>query len=159
MVPGQRLARTNQQLPYLEPQPPQAMGKRKELVQRALNGSLPGPVRRIPVRAHTKSDPRWKEHKDKGKARRKGKAQALTSPSTSKKKKTTKRTVKAMLRAARTRAEVKNAPKKTQLDPPDSCGKAGDPHDLEGGALVKSLGHISTKRRRRLDQQLVGVVD
>ena len=29
----------------------------------------------------------------------------------------------------------------------DSCGKAGDPHNLEGGALAARAGHISKKRR------------
>ena len=33
----------------------------------------------------------------------------------------------------------------------DSCGKAGDPHNLEGGALAARAGHISKKRRRTLD--------
>ena len=30
----------------------------------------------------------------------------------------------------------------------DSCGKAGDPHNLEGRALAARGGHISKKRRR-----------
>ena len=29
---------------------------------------------------------------------------------------------------------------------PDSCGKAGDPHNLESGALAACPGHIATKR-------------
>ena len=33
----------------------------------------------------------------------------------------------------------------------DSCGKADDPHNLEGGALAARAGHISKKRRRTLD--------
>ena len=33
----------------------------------------------------------------------------------------------------------------------DSCGKADDPHNLEGGALAARTGHISKKRRRTLD--------
>ena len=35
---------------------------------------------------------------------------------------------------------------------PDSCGKAGDPHNLESGALAACPGHIATKRRRALDE-------
>ena len=34
---------------------------------------------------------------------------------------------------------------------PDSCGKAGDPHNLEGGALASRNSSISIKRRRELD--------
>ena len=34
---------------------------------------------------------------------------------------------------------------------PDSCGKAGDSHNLEGGALASRNSSISTKRRRALD--------
>ena len=34
---------------------------------------------------------------------------------------------------------------------PDSCGKAGDPYNLEGGALASRNSSISTKRRRALD--------
>ena len=34
---------------------------------------------------------------------------------------------------------------------PDSCGKAGDPHNLEGGALASRNSSISKKRRRDLD--------
>jgi hypothetical protein len=34
---------------------------------------------------------------------------------------------------------------------PDSCGKAGDPHNLEGGALASRNSSISIKRRRTLD--------
>ena len=33
---------------------------------------------------------------------------------------------------------------------PDSCGKAGDPHNLE--SLAACPGHIATKRRRALDE-------
>ena len=35
---------------------------------------------------------------------------------------------------------------------PDSCSKAGDPHNLESGALAACPGHIATKRRRALDE-------
>ena len=35
---------------------------------------------------------------------------------------------------------------------PDSCGKAGDPHNLETGALAACAGHISMSRRRALDK-------
>ena len=34
---------------------------------------------------------------------------------------------------------------------PDSCGKAGDPHNLEGGALASRNSSISIKRRRAFD--------
>jgi hypothetical protein len=34
---------------------------------------------------------------------------------------------------------------------PDSCGKARDPHNLEGGALASRNSSISKKRRRDLD--------
>ena len=33
----------------------------------------------------------------------------------------------------------------------DSCGKADDLHNLEGGALAARAGHISKKRGRTLD--------
>ena len=33
----------------------------------------------------------------------------------------------------------------------DSCGKADDSHNLEGGALAARAGHISKKHRRTLD--------
>ena len=35
---------------------------------------------------------------------------------------------------------------------PDSCGKAGDPHNLE--SLAACPGHIATKRRRALDEDV-----
>ena len=36
----------------------------------------------------------------------------------------------------------------------DSCGKAGDPHNLESGAQAACPGHIATKRRRALDEDV-----
>lgn len=127
----------------------------KTLVQKALDGSAPGPVPRVDVRRHSRMYPRMEEHNAKGKAGRKGKAAQRTSPPAMKKKKVA-RSVLAQQRAAETRVALKRAPRQTPLDPPDSCGKAGNPHDLEVGALAKSLGHISKKHRRSLDSRLLG---
>ena len=57
------------------------------------------------------------------------------------------------LRRAETLAVMKAAPKRKRSGiTPDSCGKAGDPHNLEKGALAACPGHISKSRRRALDE-------
>ena len=63
-----------------------------------------------------------------------------------------RRAIRRALRRADTLAAVKSAPKrKRSAIAPDSCGKPGEPHDLEGGALVSRNSFISKKRRRELD--------
>ena len=51
---------------------------------------------------------------------------------------------------------MKNAPKRRRGDPPNSCGKAGDPHDVEEGALAKVQAPLSKASRARLDARYVG---
>ena len=56
----------------------------------------------------------------------------------------------------KTKPEVARAPKRSNSDPPDSCGKEGDPHDLDRGKLGTDRIHLSAKSRRRLDNRYVG---
>ena len=53
-------------------------------------------------------------------------------------------------------ADFETAPKRRRGDPPDSCGKAGDPHDLETGELVTKPYSRSKKAQRRLSYRIVG---
>ena len=61
-----------------------------------------------------------------------------------------------LIRRAATLAEMEKEPKRRRGDPPDSCGKSGDPHDLDEGALASNGHTLSQKRRRRLDARYVG---
>jgi hypothetical protein len=59
------------------------------------------------------------------------------------------------LRRAEVLEAIKSASKRKPSGiAPDSCGKPGAPHDLEGGALVSRKSFISKKRRRALDEVL-----
>ena len=56
------------------------------------------------------------------------------------------------LSRAGTLTAMDSAPKRKRSGiTPDSCGKAGDPHNLEGGALASRNSSISIKRRRAFD--------
>ena len=81
------------------------------------------------------------------------KTKAEAQPATSQKKKMKQPTVRGQLRRQATLAAIKSAAKRTrnQAEAPDSCGKPGDPHDLERGLLASRSSHISKKRRRALD--------
>ena len=52
-------------------------------------------------------------------------------------------------------ADFETAPKRRRGDPPDSCGKAGDPHDLDEGQLANNPYTRSKKSRRRLEYRIV----
>ena len=73
-------------------------------------------------------------------------------PATTQKNKINQPHIRLALSRADTLAILKSAPKRKRCGiTPDSCGKAGDPHDLEGGALASRNSSISKKRRRDLD--------
>jgi hypothetical protein len=60
--------------------------------------------------------------------------------------------IRLALSRAGTLTAMDSAPKRKRSGiTPDSCGKAGDPHNLEGGALASRNSSISIKRRRTLD--------
>ena len=63
----------------------------------------------------------------------------------SKKKK--KESVYAQICRQRAVADFETAPKRRRGDPPDSCGKAGDPHDLDEGQLANNPYTRSKKSR------------
>ena len=74
-------------------------------------------------------------------------------PATAAKKKVKQPRIRLALRRADTLAALNSAPKRKRSGiTPDSCGKAGDPHNLEKGALAACPGHISKSRRRALDE-------
>ena len=52
-------------------------------------------------------------------------------------------------------ADFEAAPKRRRGDPPDSCGKAGDPHDLDDGQPANNPYTRSKKSRRRLEYRIV----
>ena len=53
-------------------------------------------------------------------------------------------------------ADFETAPKRRRGDPPDSCGKLGDPHNLDDGELVSNPYTRSKKAQRRLASRIVG---
>ena len=55
-----------------------------------------------------------------------------------------------------TKKTMKKAPKRRREDPPGSCGKPGDPHDVEDGELAKAREPLPLQSRRRLDARYVG---
>ena len=59
-------------------------------------------------------------------------------------------------RKNKTLGDIEASKKRKATDPPDSCGKPGDPHDLDNGQMVKSKGPISADCRARLDNRFVG---
>ena len=96
------------------------------------------------------------EHQRRPSKKKEGKKAARTKepqqPRTAQKSKMKQPSISRALRRADVLAAVKSAPKrKRSTIAPDSCGKPGEPHDLEGGALVSRNSCISKKRRRELD--------
>ena len=76
-----------------------------------------------------------------------------SAPATAQRNKCKQPSIQRALRRAETLAVMKAAPKRKRSGiTPDSCGKAGDPHNLEKGALAACPGHISKSRRRALDE-------
>ena len=76
-----------------------------------------------------------------------------SAPATAQRNKCKQPSIQRALRRANTLAAVEAAPKRRRSGiTPDSCGKAGDPHNLESGALVACPGHLSKARRRALDE-------
>ena len=73
-------------------------------------------------------------------------------PQTTQKTKMKQPAIRRAMRRADTLAAMKSAPKRKRSGiAPDSCGKPGEPHNLEGGALASRDSFISKKRRRKLD--------
>ena len=97
-----------------------------------------------------------REHQRRPSKKKEGKKAALITkdapPQTTQTTKMKQPGIRRALRRADTLTAVKSAPKrKRSAIAPDSCGKPGEPHDLEGGALVSRNSFISKKRRRELD--------
>eukprot|EP00964_Phaeocystis_antarctica_P155670 scaffold124931_cov39-Phaeocystis_antarctica.AAC.1 len=73
-------------------------------------------------------------------------------PATAEKNKIKQPHIRLALSRAGTLTAMDSAPKRKRSGiTPDSCGKAGDPHNLEGGALASHNSSISINRRRALD--------
>ena len=73
-------------------------------------------------------------------------------PATAEKNKIKQPHIRLALSRAGTLTAMDSAPKRKRSGiTTDSCGKAGAPHNLEGGALASRNSSISTKRRRALD--------
>ena len=119
------------------------------LRQRTLDGGSPKPNTEKSGHKHTRKGPGWR--KPKSKAAKKG---AERTPTKGKIK--PKRAISKDIRKAATQYDMARAPKRSALDPPDSSGKAGDPHRLERGALVRRSTRISEGHRLSLDWRLVG---
>ena len=84
---------------------------------------------------------------------KKSQSSQRTAPATAQKNKFKQPSIQRALRRADTLAALEAAPKRKRSGiTPDSCGKAGDPHNLESGAQAACPGHIATKRRRALDE-------
>ena len=76
-----------------------------------------------------------------------------SAPATAQRNKCKQPSIQRALRRANTLDALEAAPKRKRSGiTPDSCGKAGDPHNLESGALAACPGHIAKKRRRALDE-------
>ena len=90
--------------------------------------------------------------KRKEQKKQKKKQHNQTPPATAEKSKIKQPSIRLALSRAGTLAAMASAPKRKRSGiTPDSCGKAGDPHNLEGGALASRNSSISIKRRRELD--------
>ena len=64
-------------------------------------------------------------------------------------------TIRRSLRRQATLEAIQSAPQRTRSSgAPDSCGGAGEPHDLLNGVLARRGMHISTRRRRSLDDAM-----
>ena len=84
--------------------------------------------------------------------KKKSQSSQSSAPATAQSKKMKQPTIERALRRAETLADIEAAPKRRRSGiTPDSCGKPGDPHNLETGALVARSGHISKARRAALD--------
>ena len=55
-----------------------------------------------------------------------------------------------------TKSTIAASKKRSKNDPPDSCGKPGDAHDLEEGHLAEHTGPITDDCRVRLESRFVG---
>ena len=91
--------------------------------------------------------------KRKGQKKQKKKQTNQTlPPATAEKNKIKQPHIGLALSRAGTLTAMDSAPKRKRSGiTPDSCGKAGDPHNLEGGALASRNSSISIKTRRELD--------
>ena len=119
-------------------------------MQTALDGGNPLPNGKQWVAGYWRSDPRWTV-----KATTPTK-KTESSPATAAQRKKKKPSIRRGLSKKKTKPEVARAPKRSNSDPPDSCGKEGDPHDLDRGKLATDRIHLSAKSRRRLDNRYVG---
>jgi len=100
-----------------------------------------------------------REHKrrssKKEECKKSARTQKTAQPQTAQKTKVRQPTISRALRRAEVLEAIKSASKRKPSGiAPDSCGKPGAPHDLEGGALVSRNSFISKKRRRALDEVL-----
>ena len=100
-----------------------------------------------------------REHKrrssKKEECKKSARKQKTAQPQTAQKTKVRQPTISRALRRAEVLEAIKSASKRKPSGiAPDSCGKPGAPHDLEGGALVSRKSFISKKRRRALDEVL-----
>ena len=90
--------------------------------------------------------PRAWEAQKKQKKKQKNKKQTTNQPppATAEKSKIKQPPIRLALSRAGTLAAMDSAPKRKRSGiTPDSCGKAGDPHNLEGGApCVSQLFHL-----------------
>ena len=93
----------------------------------------------------------WQKRKEQEKQKKKQTNQT-PPPATAEKNKIKQPHIRLALSRAGTLTAMDSAPKRKRSGiTPDSCGKAGDPHNLEGGVLASRNSSISTKRRRVLD--------
>ena len=93
-----------------------------------------------------------KQKKQKKQNKKKQTTNQTPPPATAEKSKIKQPHIRLALSRAGTLAAMDSAPKRKRSGiTPDSCGKAGDPHNLEGGALASRNSSISIKRRRELD--------
>ena len=97
-----------------------------------------------------------KKQKNQNKQKKQNKKKQTTNqtppPATAEKSKIKQPPIRLALSRAGTLAAMDSAPKRKRSGiTPDSCGKAGDPHNLEGGALASRNSSMSIKRRRELD--------
>ena len=94
----------------------------------------------------------WQKRKEQEKQKKKQTNQT-PPPATAEKNKIKQPHIRLALSRAGTLTAMDSAPKRKRSGiTPDSCGKAGDPHNLEGGALASRNSSISIKRRRTLDK-------
>ena len=130
---------------------PLSVSKKMEKTKKAetfLPGPLPGEGP-YDVRQHQR---RRKTKKEKAKAKKAATRKATAALTATQYKQPT---MLRRCRAAMTRATLKVATRRSATaSTPDSTGKANFPHDADEGALVRRAGHISKKRRKKLDGEL-----